>query len=1179
MRKSKKLSNPFSTGGGGVHFEAHVQASFVALMLTGGHAPCLPCWPITEIKLQGKISGFDTDDFVVVVENVNSKERRKLLGQVKHSIAITHGSAMFGEVMQAAWNDFNNPEVFTRDKDIIVLITGPISATDVHNVQWLLKQARHTKNIDEFFRNVKQANFSPTKSTEKLEVIQHHLKAANDGNDVSIDELYDFLNHFHLLSYDLGNEFGVVLSLLYSHISQFQQQYPQWVWSRVVDIVQTWNQDAGTITSDKLPDDLLEAFKQKTVAEMPEAFKAVQDKSKTDWTQHPDATYLALAILIGSWNEKSECDLETITQLLGISYDVWLKKAREILHCPDSPLSLRNGIWKIVNRAELWGLLGSRTLDQNLDTFRSLAVSVLKEPDPTFELPTEERYAASIHGKVLKCSHVLRKGIAEGLAILGSQPDSCINCSQGKAEATCVLVIRELLIDANWTLWGSLNDLLPTLAEAAPGEFLDAVEGAMRLTSCPFDELFFQEGNGITGRNYLTGLLWALEGLAWDEQYLVRVCVALSELASHDPGGQWANRPSNSIATILLPWLPQTLASVEKRKVAVQTILKEWPDIAWNLIIQLLPGQHQTSSGSHRPSWRKIIPDDWGKEVTHQEYSQQASFYAELAVAAAGQDAARLSELIDLFDHLPEPAFDQLLQALTSQSISKLPEGQRLSIWNHLTKFTNKHRRFSDAKWALPDELLTRIEQIAKQLAPTNPFNLYQHLFTDRNFDLYEENGDWEGQRKKLETRRETAISEIFQQDGVEGVIRFAETVSSPRQVGHALGVIADSAIERTLLPSFLDSADNRRKALMRGFIGRRFHRIGWKWCEEINVSDWTPEQVGQFLAYLPFTKETWNRAAEWLRAHESEYWTRTGADAYEADGDLAIAIEKLIEHGRPHAAVDCLNTILHDNQPIDRNQCVRALLATLSSSEPIYVMDGYHITELIKFLQVEPSVNQEDLFRIEWAYIPLLVPHRGAAPQLLESKLANDPEFFCEVIRLIYRSKSEDQPSKEPTEESKAIATNAWRLLHEWKAPPGIQKDGAFSEKHFTEWLQRVKKICTESGHLEVALINIGKVLIYTPSDPDGLWINLAVAAALNDRENDDMRNGYKTGIYNSRGVHWVDPTGKPERELAEQFRRKAEEIENAGFHRFAVILRDLGESYDREAKNIIAEQKPEDG
>lgn len=70
-------------------------------------------------------------------------------------------------------------------------------------------------------------------------------------------------------------------------------------------------------------------------------------------------------------------------------------------------------------------------------------------------------------------------------------------------------------------------------------------------------------------------------------------------------------------------------------------------------------------------------------------------------------------------------------------------------------------------------------------------------------------------------------------------------------------------------------------------------------------------------------------------------------------------------------------------------------------------------------------------------------------------------------------------------------------------------------------------------------------------------------------------MRNGFRTGTYNSRGVHWVDPTGKPERELAEQFRNKAEEIENAGFQRFAVTLRGLADDYDREAERIINDHK----
>lgn len=40
------------------------------------------------------------------------------------------------------------------------------------------------------------------------------------------------------------------------------------------------------------------------------------------------------------------------------------------------------------------------------------------------------------------------------------------------------------------------------------------------------------------GRNYMTGLLWAMETLAWDAEYLTRVIVILGELAARDPGGK-----------------------------------------------------------------------------------------------------------------------------------------------------------------------------------------------------------------------------------------------------------------------------------------------------------------------------------------------------------------------------------------------------------------------------------------------------------------------------------------------------------------------------------------------------------------------------------------------------------------------------------------------------------------
>ncbi len=66
-----------------------------------------------------------------------------------------------------------------------------------------------------------------------------------------------------------------------------------------------------------------------------------------------------------------------------------------------------------------------------------------------------------------------------------------------------------------------MNETLPLLAEAAPIEFLRRVEQALLSDACPFDEIFAQEDSGIFGRNYMTGLLWALETLAWESDYLL----------------------------------------------------------------------------------------------------------------------------------------------------------------------------------------------------------------------------------------------------------------------------------------------------------------------------------------------------------------------------------------------------------------------------------------------------------------------------------------------------------------------------------------------------------------------------------------------------------------------------------------------------------------------------------
>jgi hypothetical protein len=140
----------------------------------------------------------------------------------------------------------------------------------------LLERARHTSDAAEFIREVELGNFCSNNTRKKLETFKVQLKAANKGDDVTEEELYQFLKHFHLLNYDLAKEKGIVLSLLQSHISQFNNDTsPHSIWCEILAEVQNFNQNAGTITLDTLPDDLVEYFKPKARDHIP-----VNDRQK-----------------------------------------------------------------------------------------------------------------------------------------------------------------------------------------------------------------------------------------------------------------------------------------------------------------------------------------------------------------------------------------------------------------------------------------------------------------------------------------------------------------------------------------------------------------------------------------------------------------------------------------------------------------------------------------------------------------------------------------------------------------------------------------------------------------------------------------------------------------------------------------------------------------------------------
>lgn len=314
---TKRLSNPYSTGGGGYQFESHVQAAFLILMLTNGYCPCFPNKTITKIKLQAKNDGFELDDLVVFLVDRNTKEEVRLLAQIKHTISVTCKDKTFKEVILSAWKDFKSSSSFRKTKDKMALITGPISAIDIDNVRTILDWAHDNgKDYTKYFENISKANFSSVAKQKKLKAFEKNLKEANGGTSIPAEEFFEFLKHFHLIGYDLDIKHGVTQSLIHSHIAQYYPNDVSAVWAQVVLYVQDMNKKSGTITIEDIPDEIKKYFLVQKLSYIPTEY--VPEISKTVLKPPaPSSKSLVLANFFGSWKESgSSDDLNLIKRFL-----------------------------------------------------------------------------------------------------------------------------------------------------------------------------------------------------------------------------------------------------------------------------------------------------------------------------------------------------------------------------------------------------------------------------------------------------------------------------------------------------------------------------------------------------------------------------------------------------------------------------------------------------------------------------------------------------------------------------------------------------------------------------------------------------------------------------------------------------------------------------------------------
>ncbi len=198
----QNVSSPNSTGGGGTHFEQHVDAAFLAWLLVGAIPPIFTTCQIKEVHLQTERLGWKTDDIVVESETSTGQIRR-LVCQVKQSLTISDKDDEFRKSLTDAWNDFKNGSLFDKTEDRIAFVA--LRGTDVllRHFATLLDNARHSRTEQEFSDRLKAKGLLHNTVKRHYTIIETILNEVEDTNP-SVESIWHFLTVLHVISFDLN---------------------------------------------------------------------------------------------------------------------------------------------------------------------------------------------------------------------------------------------------------------------------------------------------------------------------------------------------------------------------------------------------------------------------------------------------------------------------------------------------------------------------------------------------------------------------------------------------------------------------------------------------------------------------------------------------------------------------------------------------------------------------------------------------------------------------------------------------------------------------------------------------------------------------------------------------------------------------------------------------------------
>ena len=193
------MPSPFSTGGGGEHFEARVAASCIAAVLCEASVRGLPGEFATIIRSQRLQFDRPLDD--IVVKGVRQDGRETQLDiQVKNKLTFTENDPEWVDVLKRAWDTFAKG-TFDPTWHRIGVGIGTYSARADQHYQSVLTWATYSIDGRDFRERIDRGDYSHKDKQAFVDTVRTVL-TAHVGREPTDDEVWRFLSSFVIIYFD-----------------------------------------------------------------------------------------------------------------------------------------------------------------------------------------------------------------------------------------------------------------------------------------------------------------------------------------------------------------------------------------------------------------------------------------------------------------------------------------------------------------------------------------------------------------------------------------------------------------------------------------------------------------------------------------------------------------------------------------------------------------------------------------------------------------------------------------------------------------------------------------------------------------------------------------------------------------------------------------------------------------